>query len=221
MNTELLPAITIEPHGPHRATIIWLHGLGADGHDFEPIATEMNLPDALGVRFILPHAPKRPVSINGGYVMRAWYDIAAPDLSLAPDADGIRASREAVLRLVEHELAQGIPAEKIIVAGFSQGGAIALEIAIWHGDKVGGIIALSTYVGLPQQLPDNRWDIPVLMAHGLQDPVVPFQLGQASRVLLDEKNYDVEWRTYNMPHSVCWDEILDIRGWLIRRLGEA
>lgn len=218
MHNDLLPAVEIEPNGPHRATIIWLHGLGADGHDFEPVAAELNLPDSFGVRFVLPHAPQRPVTINGGYVMRAWYDIAAPNLSLVPDESGIRASQQAVAQWLEREIASGIAPERIILAGFSQGGVIALETAAWHQDKVGGVIALSTYAALPDSLPEAARPLPVFMGHGTQDPVVPHTLGLASRSVLEAKGYAVEWRSYPMPHSVCWDEILDIREWLVQRL---
>jgi phospholipase/carboxylesterase len=221
MNNDLLPAIEIDPKGPHRATIIWLHGLGADGHDFEPVATELNLPEALGIRFVLPHAPRRPVTINGGYVMRAWYDIAASNLSLAPDESGIRASQQAVMQRVEREIANGIAPERIILAGFSQGGVIALETAAWHQDKVGGAIALSTYAALPDSLPAAARPLPIFMGHGTQDPIVPHALGLASRSVLEAKGYAVEWHSYPMPHSVCWDEIVDVREWLVRRLSES
>ncbi len=219
MNTDLLPAITIEPLGSHRATVIWLHGLGADGHDFEPVVHEMKLPDSLGVRFVLPHAPKRPVTVNGGYVMPAWYDIAAPDLRVEPDSEGIGASRDALARLVDREIGGGIAPERVILAGFSQGGVIALETAARHQDRVGGLIALSCYAALPDSLPEAGRPVPVFMGHGTQDPVVPYPLGQTSRDLLTAKGYEVEWHGYSMPHSVCWEEIMDIKGWLTRRLG--
>lgn len=220
MTDDFLPAITLEPRGPHRATILWLHGLGADGHDFETLAAELRLPEALGVRFVLPHAPHRAVTLNGGYVMRAWYDIAATDLSFGPDEAGIRASQDAVARLVEREIAAGIAPERIILAGFSQGGVIALETAAHHQARVGGVIALSCYAALPLALPAAEHPLPVFMGHGLQDPVVPYALGLAGRSLLETKGYAVEWHSYTMPHSVCWDELLDIRNWLLGRLGE-
>jgi phospholipase/carboxylesterase len=220
MQDELLPAIAIEPQGTHRSTIIWLHGLGADGHDFEPIATELQLPEALGARFVLPHAPQRAVTINGGYVMRAWYDISASDLSLIPDEAGIRASQAAVAQWVEREIAAGIAPQRIIVAGFSQGGVIALETAAHHQTLVGGVIALSCYAALPLALPDAARPLPVFLGHGTQDPVVPHALGLVGRSTLEAKGYAVEWHSYPMPHSVCWDEVVDIREWLMARLGE-
>jgi phospholipase/carboxylesterase len=220
MKDELLPAIVIEPQGPHRSTIIWLHGLGADGHDFEPIATELQLPEALGTRFVLPHAPLRAVTINGGYVMRAWYDISASDLSLIPDEAGIRASQAAVAKWVEREIAAGIAPQRIIVAGFSQGGVIALETAAHHQTLVGGVIALSCYAALPLALPEATRPLPVFLGHGTQDPVVPHALGLVGRSTLEVKGYAVEWHSYPMPHSVCWDEVVDIREWLTARLGE-
>jgi phospholipase/carboxylesterase len=220
MKDDLLPAIVIEPTGPHRSTVIWLHGLGADGHDFEPIAAELRLPEALGVRFVLPHAPQRPVTINGGYVMRAWYDIVGADLSIVPDETGIRASQRVVAQLVEREIAGGILPSRIILAGFSQGGVIALETAAHHQTLVGGVIALSCYAALPLVLPDASRPLPVFLGHGTQDPVVPHALGLAGRSVLEAKGYAVEWHSYPMPHSVCWDEVLDIRNWLMQRLGE-
>lgn len=220
MRDDLLPAIAIEPQGPHQATVIWLHGLGADGHDFEAIATELRLPETLGVRFVLPHAPQRAITINGGYVMRAWYDIAAADLSFGPDETGIRSSQDAVARLIEREIAAGIAPERLILAGFSQGGVIALETAAHHQSRIGGVIALSCYAALPFALPSAVRPLPVFMGHGVQDPVVPYALGLAGRALLETKGYEVEWHSYPMPHSVCWDELVDIRKWLVQRLGE-
>lgn len=219
MNKTLLPAIVIEPRGPHRATIIWLHGLGADGHDFEPVAKELQLPESHGVRFILPHAPHRPVTVNGGYVMRAWYDVAGMDISALPDEAGIRESQRAVAALVEREIAAGIAPERVILAGFSQGGVIALETGTSHQDRVGGVIALSCYAALPESLPEASRDFPIFMGHGTQDPVVPHPLGTASRAILEDKGYAVEWHSYPLPHSVSWDEIMDIRQWLLQHLG--
>jgi phospholipase/carboxylesterase len=220
MKEDFLPAIIIEPKGRHRASIIWLHGLGADGHDFEPIATELKLPESLGVRFVLPHAPERPVTVNGGYIMRAWYDIAAADLSRFPDEAGIRESQAAVAQLVVREIAAGIPAERIIVAGFSQGGVIALETAAHHQDRVGGAIALSCYVAAPLALPSAGRPLPVFLGHGNADDIVPQALGLAARATLEAKGYAVEWHSYPMPHSVCWEEMADIRNWLLQRLPE-
>lgn len=219
MDEAELPAIIIEPEGRHRATLLWLHGLGADGHDFAPLATELRLPESLGVRFILPHAPHRPVTINGGYVMRAWYDIAHTDIGRSPDLDGLAASRRAVERLIDRELASGIAPERIVVAGFSQGGVIALETMTQHQDQLGGAIALSCYLACPTDLPAATRAAPVFLAHGTEDPVVPYTLGLAARDALNDQGYAVEWHAYRMPHSVCVEEIADIRRWLLERLG--
>ncbi|GAB6048368.1 phospholipase/carboxylesterase [Methyloparacoccus murrellii] len=219
MSDERLPAIRLEPVRDHRATIIWLHGLGADGHDFAPVATELRLPAELGVRFILPHAPERPVTVNGGYRMRAWYDIVATAIDRQPDRAGIEDSREAVTGLIDAELASGIPAERILVAGFSQGGVIALETVSQHQDRLGGAIALSCYLGrTAEEWPRAGWPIPVFLAHGREDGIVPLALGQAARNTLQRQGYAVEWHEYPMPHSVCREELEDIRAWLLARL---
>ncbi|MFO1418662.1 MAG: alpha/beta hydrolase [Methylotetracoccus sp.] len=218
MTAERLPCIEIDPPTTPKTSIIWLHGLGADGHDFEPIAAELRLPPALAVRFVFPHAPQRPVTINGGYVMRAWYDIAAPDLGQGVDLAGVEASRRAVERLVDDERAAGREASHIILAGFSQGGVIALETAAHYSDQLGGVIALSTYLAAPAQFPPARGAMPVFMAHGTQDPIVPYGMAQRGSATLDDKGYAVEWHDYPMPHSVCGQEIADLRAWLLRRL---
>lgn len=218
MNQDLLPCVEIPAPASHRASIVWLHGLGADGHDFEPIAAELALPPGLGIRFLFPHAPRRPVAINGGYVMRAWYDILAPDLSAGVDERGIRDSERQVAALVDREIAAGIPCERIVLAGFSQGGAVALETAARLPQPVAGILALSTYLPLPEQLPFAQGVRPVFMAHGTQDPIVPHALAIRSRQVLVDKGYPVEWHSYPMPHAVCAEEIRDIRSWLLTRL---
>jgi phospholipase/carboxylesterase len=220
MNREEAPAIIIEPNSPHRASIIWLHGLGADGHDFAPIATELQLPDSLGVRFILPHAPHRPVTINGGYVMRAWYDITHTDIGRTPDLGGIEESRQTVADLIDRELAAGIPPKRIIIAGFSQGGVIAIETVTHHQDILGGAIALSCYLARNVNLTAATRPIPVFLAHGTEDTIVPHGLGLAARDALEKQGYAVEWHAYRMPHSVCQQEIMDIRRWLLAQLGE-
>lgn len=219
MNENKLPAIVIEPVGTHRASIIWLHGLGADGHDFAPIARELDLPESLGVRFILPHAPRRPVTINGGMVMRAWYDIAYSDIGRTPDQTGVSISRMAVRTLILDEIASGIPPERIIVAGFSQGGVIAIEAISHDQDILGGAIALSCYLARSDDPPAASRPVPVFLAHGTQDTVVPHSLGLAARTALEKQGYTVEWHAYTTPHSVCQDEIVDIRNWLLVRLG--
>lgn len=209
--SELLPCVTVEPTAEHKATVIWLHGLGADGHDFEPIVPELKLPAELGVKFVFPHAPVIPVTINGGYQMRAWYDIRNADLSQREDETGVRQSAEQVEQLIKHEIEQGIPADKIILAGFSQGGAVTLHLATRLNQKLAGIVALSTYLTIPDKLADEKsdanLDTPIFMAHGQQDPVVPMQRGQYSAKVLQDNGFKVQWSDYPMPHAVCLEEI--------------
>lgn len=209
--SELLPCVTVEPTFEHKATVIWLHGLGADGHDFEPIVPELKVPAELGVKFIFPHAPVIPVTINGGYQMRAWYDIRNADLSQREDEAGVRESAEQVEQLIQHEIEQGIPADRIIIAGFSQGGAVTLHLATRLNQKLAGIIALSTYLTIPDKLADEKSDTnlntPIFMAHGQQDPVVPIQRGQYSAKVLEDNGFKIQWSDYPMPHAVCLEEI--------------
>jgi phospholipase/carboxylesterase len=209
--SELLPCVTVNPSAEHKATVIWLHGLGADGHDFEPIVPELKLPADLGVKFIFPHAPVMPVTINGGYQMRAWYDIRDADLANREDKEGVRQSAAQVEQLIEAEVANGIPSNKIVLAGFSQGGAIALHLATRINHKLAGIVALSTYLTMPEQLSDEKSaaniETPVFMAHGSQDPVVPMQRGQYSAKVLQENGFTVSWQDYPMAHAVCLEEI--------------
>jgi phospholipase/carboxylesterase len=209
--------IGTEPKG----AVIWMHGLGADGWDFVPIVKELPLPEGLSLRFIFPHAPMRAVTINGGNVMRAWYDIAMTDIARLPDERGIRESQAQVNALIAREESRGVPADRIVLAGFSQGGAIALQAALRHPKKLAGVMALSTYLTLADTLAAeastaNR-DTPILMAHGTQDPVVPLKLATASRDKLVELGWKVEWREYPMPHSVCMEEVEEIAGWLANR----
>jgi phospholipase/carboxylesterase len=213
-------AVFIEPAARADAAVIWLHGLGADGHDFVPIVPELGLPADRPVRFVFPHAPVRPVSINNGLEMRAWYDIT-PNMR-QQDVAGIRESEQVVLRFIERELAAGIAANRIVLAGFSQGGAITLHTGLRYPQALGGLLALSTYVPLPEQfaaeaLPARR-DTPILMCHGQHDGMLPLQLGQWSRDVLKERGYDVTWREYPMQHQVCAAEIADIGVWLRERL---
>jgi phospholipase/carboxylesterase len=196
--------------------VIWLHGLGADGHDFEPIVPELRL--GFPARFVFPHAPVRPVTINGGMAMRAWYDILGFDRNAKEDAAGIHASAAAVTKLVDREIERGMPANRIALAGFSQGGAIALHTALREPRRLAGVLALSTYVPLATTLAGERnaanTDLPIFMAHGTQDSVLPLALGESSRRLLETLGYAVDWHTYPMPHSVCLEEIEAIAGWL-------
>jgi phospholipase/carboxylesterase len=208
----------IEPPGKHDASVIWLHGLGADGHDFEGIVPELGLPRTHGIRFIFPHAPHRPITINGGMVMRGWYDVAGPDLTEREDEAGIRDSSAIVEEFIARERAAGVSAGRIVLAGFSQGGAISLFAGLRHPERLAGIMALSTYLPLPDTLPAEAHgaarQTPIFMAHGLYDPLIPVLHGQHSAEQLRARGYSVTWRTYAMPHSVCAEEIRDLAAWL-------
>jgi phospholipase/carboxylesterase len=202
------------------ATIIWMHGLGADGWDFIPIVRELPLPEELALRFIFPHAPVRPVTINGGMAMRAWYDIKMSDIARLPDERGIRDSQKQVEELIARERTRGIPSNRVVLAGFSQGGAIALQAGLRHSEPLAGIVALSTYLTLEESLTAEaaaaNKAVPILMAHGTQDEIVPLRLAEASRSTLQAKGYEVEWHTWPMPHSVCAEEVEAIASFLMR-----
>ena len=225
MSTPLLEAVEINPTGTPRACIIWLHGLGADGHDFEPLIPQLDIVDRLGVRVVLPHAPYRPVTINGGMEMPAWYDIRAADFQQGQDSAGIQESGRQLRELIQREVDSGIPAEHILLAGFSQGGAIVLHAGLRYPQPLAGILALSTYVPLADSLATEATaansQVPILMAHGMQDPVVPVKLALQSRDLLTALGYQVSWHSYPMPHAVCPEEISDVRDWLQQRLEHA
>ena len=216
------PPIEIETAPQPTASVIWLHGLGADGRDFVPIVPELRLPSDLAIRFVFPHAPHRPVTINRGSVMRAWYDIAETEFGRQEDEAGIRESEQTVRRLIQRETERGIASERIVLAGFSQGGAVALHTGLRLPQRLAGILALSTYLPLADTLkaeahPANA-DVPIFMAHGTDDPIIPLALGESSADLLTRRGANLEWRTYEMEHSVCLDEIQDIAGWLTRVL---
>ena len=218
---ELLDAIEIETAPGPATSVIWLHGLGADGNDFVPIVRELELP-AAPIRFVFPHAPTQPVTINNGMVMRAWYDILGADLARREDERGVRASQALVEALIAREKARGAPAQRILLAGFSQGGAIALQTGLRQPERLAGIMALSTYVPIAESLAAeahaaNR-DVPVFMAHGLYDPIIPVAAARRSCALLRQLGYDVEWHEYPMPHSVAPQELDDIGAWLRRVL---
>lgn len=220
----MLDCVTLPaPANQARASVIWLHGLGADGNDFVPIVPELGLGADHSVRFIFPHAPIQPVTLNGGMQMPAWYDIMGADLADKQDRQGIQDSAQAIEALIAQEINQGIPSQNIILAGFSQGGAIALHTGIRHQRPLGGIIALSTYLPLHEQLateasPANQ-GLPIFMAHGTQDPVVPLNLGQLSRDYLTNAGYQLSWHDYAMEHEVCPAEIQALGRWLRDRLG--
>lgn len=219
---RMLDCIEIEPNGPATASVIWLHGLGADGNDFVPIVEELGLPADHGVRFVFPNAPVQPVTINNGMPMRAWYDIKGMAIADKQDAEGIRASAREIEQLIDREGERGIAPERIVLAGFSQGGAIALHTGLRHARGLAGIMALSTYLPLAETLGDEASDanrgVSILQAHGSQDPVVPMQLGQASRDHMLEAGYDVAWHEYPMQHQVCMPQIATIGRWLTDRL---
>ncbi|MHC5066761.1 MAG: alpha/beta hydrolase [Planctomycetota bacterium] len=218
MNAELLPAVEIDPSGPCRGSVIWLHGLGANGHDFEPVVPMFGLGPEHGLRFVFPHAPSIPVTINGGFVMPAWYDISEIDFHRRHDEVGIRRSADQLEAWIAAEKARGIPAERIVVAGFSQGGAIALHAGLRHAEKLAGILILSTYLVCQDSLEAERseanFQTPIFQAHGTHDPMVVIQRGEESRDRLLELGYSVEWRSYPMEHAVCPEEIDDVGAWL-------
>ncbi|MDX1499049.1 MAG: dienelactone hydrolase family protein [Woeseiaceae bacterium] len=203
--------------GNPAGAVIWLHGLGADGHDFEPIVPELRLDPDLSLRFVFPHAPVRPVTLNGGMPMRAWYDIVSLDRGGPVDRDGIVASKALVEALIERERERGIDSDRIVVAGFSQGGAIALTTALTHRTRLAGLVALSTWLPMPDALAADAprsADLPVFMAHGRFDPVVPIALGEASRAAVEAAGFTVDWHEYPMAHGVCPEEVGHIGAWL-------
>lgn len=218
MATEELTTVEIEPAGEARCAIIWMHGLGADAHDFEPIVPHLKIPAQRGVRFIFPNAPVRPVTVNGGMMMRAWYDILGVDIPRSEDAAGVRASAELITRLIEREKDQGIPAERIVLAGFSQGGAMALHTGLRYPQQLAGILALSCYIPLLSTLAEERHEanqgIPIFIAHGTFDPVIPIQYGRATKQHLLDLGYTLESHEYPMGHEVNLEEIQAIGDWL-------
>ena len=221
----MLDCITLEPPTPATACVIWMHGLGADGNDFVPMVPELDLPRDHSVRFVFPNAPTMPVTINGGYVMRAWYDISSAEIDKRADEAGVRKSQTAVAEIIAEQRAQGIAPERIVLAGFSQGGVIALQTGLRYPEKLGGIMALSTYLACAESLgveasSCNR-DIPILMVHGSADPVIPIALAKLSKARLETHGYKINWHEYGMPHSVCAEEVEDIAAFLKRVLSLA
>jgi phospholipase/carboxylesterase len=222
METQPIDALEINPDSAPQASIIWLHGLGADGNDFAPLIPQLGIVDPLAVRVVLPHAPRRAVTINNGMVMRAWYDISAADFRAFEDEPGIHDSARLLGALIQREIEHGVPAERILLAGFSQGGAVVLHTGLRYPQRLGGILVLSAYLPLAASLPAERSaanaDIPIMLAHGRQDPVVPMPWAMRSRDYLEQLGYTVEWRDYPMPHAVCAQEIGDIRDWIVKVL---
>ncbi len=212
----LLPAIEHETLPNPDCTVIWLHGLGADGNDFAPIVPELHLPKDAAIRFIFPHAPAIPVTINGGFVMPAWYDILETDIARKVDTAGLMASAQAINAFISRELDRGIDSKRIVMAGFSQGGAVAYQVALSFAKPLGGLLAMSTYLATADTLQYNaaNKEIPITIQHGEYDPVVPEQLGRASTSKLSSLGYKVSYQTYPMEHAVCPKQIGDIAKWL-------
>jgi phospholipase/carboxylesterase len=223
MTSAALETIQIETGQNPTASVIWLHGLGASGDDFVPIVRELDLAGMQDIRFVFPHAPAMPVTINNGYVMRAWYDIIGADLSRREDEKGLRASQAMVEQLIAQEKARGIPAERIVLAGFSQGCAMTIQTGLRHSEKLAGLLCLSGYVPLHTTIAEERHPsnqaTPIFMAHGRGDQVIPIIRAEQSRDLLRSLGYEVEWHEYMMPHSVCQEEVDDISAWFRRVLG--
>jgi phospholipase/carboxylesterase len=223
--TDLLETVELETGPAPLASVIWMHGLGADGHDFVPIVPELGLPASLPVRFVFPHAPMMPVTINGGMVMRAWYDVVPGDGERRAAEAGVRASQRRIEALIERERQRGLAPGRVTLAGFSQGGAMALHTGLRYPEALAGIMALSTFLPLAEHLgseagPANR-HVSIFMAHGLFDELIPPTRGRAARELLERLGYRVTWREYPMPHSVCAEEIADLAAWLKEVLGRA
>ena len=215
---ELLQNIEIETAPNPQVAVIWLHGLGADGNDFVPLVNELDLSGLPGIRFVFPHAKTMPVTINGGYVMRAWYDITGAELTRREDEGGLRASQRDVEALIAREKARGIPASRIILAGFSQGCAMTLQTGMRHPEKLAGMLCLSGYLPLANVVINERAEeslaTPIFMAHGTHDNVVPFARARESKEVLVSLGYQVEWHEYTMQHSLCLEEVQDISKWI-------
>jgi len=218
----VLETVELETGPAPSAAVIWMHGLGADGYDFVDLVPVLGLPESPGIRFVFPHAPMRPVTLNMGMVMRAWYDVRGDAGARREDEAGVRESQKALEALVARERERGVPAGRIVLAGFSQGGAMALHTALRHAERVAGVLALSCFLPLADTLeaeasPANR-GAPVFMAHGTDDPLIPLERGRAARDRLVAAGYRVEWHEYPMPHAVCDAEIRDVAVWLGRAL---
>ena len=222
MNNPALDSIQIETAPNPTASVIWLHGLGADGNDFVPIVRELDLSGCPAIRFVFPHAPTKPVTITNGYVMRAWYDLLGTDIARREDEAGLRKSQALVEQLIAQEKARGIAADQIVLAGFSQGCAMTLQTGLRHQEKLAGLLCLSGYLPIHATVQDERHsanhDTPIFLAHGRGDNVIPIDRAEKSRDMLQALGYKVEWHEYMMPHSVCEEEIEDIGAWLKRVL---
>lgn len=218
MSNNPLPYVEVNPKQSPDAVVIWLHGLGDSGNGFAPIVPELNLPSNMAIRFVFPHAPERAVTINNGMRMRAWYDIKSMDFNNRADVEGVHESALLVEQLIEDEIERGIPSERIVLAGFSQGGVIALHLGTRYAKPLAGIMALSTYMCEAEKLANQRHpanqNTPIFMAHGQQDEVVPMFLGNAAFKVLEQNNYPAKWHDYMMQHNVCAQELKDISAWL-------
>ncbi|TAG46278.1 MAG: carboxylesterase [Betaproteobacteria bacterium] len=221
----MLDSITLDPPTPATACVIWMHGLGADGNDFVPLVPELDLPRNHGVRFVFPNAPTMPVTINNGYVMRAWYDIVGAELDKRADESGVRRSQSQINELIADQRSKGIAANKILLAGFSQGGVIAMQTTLRYPEKLAGVLALSTYLACADTMGSEgtlaNKSTPIFYAHGTVDPVIPMRLAQQSRAVLATHGYTVEAHDYGMPHSLCAEEVDDIAEFLKRVLAVA
>lgn len=211
-----LPSVEIEPNKDAIASVIWLHGLGANGHDFEPIVPELKLPTDLPIRFIFPHAPEIPVTVNGGYIMPAWYDITEMDIERKVDENQLRQSAAEIIKLIEREVERGIPSHRIVLAGFSQGGAVVYETALSYDKPLAGLLCLSTYLATKASLQRSEANqaTPIQIFHGTLDPVVPVVLGESAYKTLQDWGYQVEYDNYPIEHNVCLEEINAIAQWL-------
>jgi len=218
--TKLLPHLEIETNPNPNASVIWLHGIGADGHDFEPIVAQLGLPDTAAIRFIFPHAPSIPVTINSGFVMPAWYDILEMSIEREVDQVQLKNSANAIVAFIETEMSRGVTSDRIIIAGFSQGGAVAIETALSYQHQLAGLLLMSTYFATKDTIdlaPQNR-ALPIAIQHGQFDPVVPISLSEVSAKFLEQHGYKVEVKTYPMEHSVCPQQIDDISTWITKCL---
>ena len=217
---SLLPALEKETRANPDSAVIWLHGLGADGHDFAPIVEQLRLPAQAAIRFIFPHAPSLPVTVNGGFIMPAWYDVYDMQIERRVDRQGILRSAEAVARFVEREREAGIEPQRIVIAGFSQGGAVAYQLALSHPSPLGGLLAMSTYLATADSLAYSQANasLPIAIQHGTHDPIVPVALGRQASETLRARGYEVEYTSYPMEHAVCPQQIADIAQWLRRVL---
>ncbi|BCN94132.1 phospholipase/carboxylesterase [Thiomicrorhabdus immobilis] len=219
---DLDPSIVVEPAVKANAAVIWLHGLGADGHDFENILPQLGLPNDHAIRFVFPHAPVQPVTVNGGMMMRSWYDILSMDIADRVDINGVEQSANVVNDLIAEQISQGIPAQKIVLAGFSQGGLVVLHAGLNCDENLAGILALSTYYPEPcfNESSLRNHALPIFMAHGRYDQVIPLSVAEDSKAFLESKDFSVDWHSYPMEHSVCMQEVEQISAWLQTRLLE-